>query len=150
MKLDDAIRKQSPQNREYELKLKIESRKHVVHDQRVNGTWRNYESEVVYLVPEQSTQTTLFFSAWLPGLAYDESRRDDEGNPSIVRHEVAIEVAHPLFATIRGAVCRANKNFERHHIMVMTESCYEALKTLEGKHIVGKVLGEMEMEKALG
>lgn len=83
--------------------------------------------QMVFLVPEQSTQMELFFFAWLP--------EDPD-----THHEIAMKAGHPVYGYFKGAVMRRNDRCNQHHIFVMSRGAEEDLKMIKDKFLVVEVL----------
>lgn len=146
-KLEHAIQRKEKINRTYGLNVRIVTRELPLLDDSKKGGKIAYTSRMIYLVPEVSTQSTFFFDAWLPTLAYREDFPD-----MISHNEIAVMIGCPLYRAVRCGVCRKNKNYpEAHHIvLISSEAVEDVLASMEGQIIEVKVLPDLEAEAALG
>lgn len=119
-----------PTERRYRFKCKVIAKDVTYTDEQSTGTFQVTE-KLVFLLPEQSTQRDLFYSAWLP---------DTDEEPA----EVGCEMGHPLYSTFRCALWRRTQFVGDIHLFVMSKGAEESLKPLNGKFIELEVLGEQE------
>lgn len=143
--LEKKIREASPINREYGLNVKVDVRYVDLEDYNQKGEKVTYKSRLVYLVPQVSSSSTMFFDAWLPSVAYKE-----DGN--IFHHEIGVKFSHPLFRVVRCGICRKNKNYpDAHHLVLMnSESSEDLLSSFHGTIIQVLVLPGDQGEAAIG
>ena len=113
-------------NQEYHLKCKVTIKAITYDDTQSTGTTKRTE-EMAFLTPVDSTQKSMFLTAWLP---------DEEDGFT----EIVALAAHPISGPIRCSVHRRDKRMDSNYIFVMTKSAEEALKALNGKELLITVL----------
>ncbi len=87
--------------------------------------------KLVFLLPEDTQERTLFYNAWLP--------------ESIDEHqELGGMIGHPVYSSLRLALWRATEYVRDIHLFVMSKGAEEVLKNLDGKKIALEILGEHE------
>jgi hypothetical protein len=64
--------------------------------------------DFIYLIPQESTQTDLFFAAWLPDISKEVN-------------EIGCRVGSPVYGLLRAYVRRANNIIQRPHIGIMSK-----------------------------
>ncbi len=99
-------------------------------------------AETIVLVPEQTTESDLFFNAWLPAKLTDEELKLTHGKKPY--SEIVFEAGMPINGYFRGALCHSNHLIDRPHIFVMTHRAEFLLSSLEGKKIQLTTLAEGE------
>lgn len=119
-----------PTERRYRFSCKVIAKDVTYTDEQSTGTFQVTE-KLVFLLPQQSTQRDLFFSAWLP---------DTDEQPT----EVGCEMGAPLYSTFRCALWRRTQFVGDIHLFVMSKGAEESLKPLNGKTVEIEVLGEQD------
>jgi hypothetical protein len=119
-----------PTERSYTFNCHVVVKEVTYSDEQSTGT-KLVTEKLVFLMPEQSTQRDLFYSAWLP---------DTDATPQ----EVGCEMGHPVFSTFRAALWRRSQFVGDIHLFVMSKGAEELLKPLEGRRLEVTVLGEQE------
>lgn len=131
---------------QFELTCKVVKKKMSYRDHQSRGKEWNDTADVVLLVPEQTTEASCFFTAWLPDP--EDYKVDEWGQRHIGHNEVGLRVAHPIGGFVRGALYRANNLLPMPHIFVMSKKAEDILQNYEGKKIRVTVLGEKEFDEA--
>lgn len=136
--LENKIQRNEKINRTYALTAKVDVRKIPIEDLKRDGSKITYTSDMIYLIPDVSTQASMFFDAWLPSLSYKD-------NGEIYHHEVILRFGHPLYRDARFGVCRKNKNYpDAHHLVLMdSESAEDVLKQMFGQRVQFTVMPDM-------
>lgn len=80
------------------------------------------EFKIVVLVLEQNDETTRFYSAWLA----------DTENENF---ECLATMGHPIYGSMRLAVCRGNANYPEPHLFVMSKGIEDVLVHKEGERV---------------
>jgi len=114
----------------YQLKAKVIVKDVTYTDEQSTGT-SQVTDKLVFLIPEDSTQRDLFYTAWLP---------DDPDSPQ----EVVCQAGHPVYSTFRAALWRRTQHVGDIHLFVMSKGTEEVLKTMNGLSLVFEVLGQQE------
>ena len=130
MEVYDADQKAS--QRRYYLTCKVYVRDCSYEDVQSTGTTLVSE-KLVFLVPQESDQKTLFMMAWAP--------EED------AYQEIGCEVGYPVYSPFRGALYRVSSfhpDIPMNHIFVMSKGAEEILKRLDGQIVNVEVLGEQE------
>lgn len=122
--------KVKPEEMRYALKAKVVAKEVTYFDEQSTGTVQVTE-KLVFLVPEQSTQRDLFFSAWLP---------DSPEKPV----EVVCQGGHPVYTPFRAALWRRSQHVGEIHLFVMSKGAEEVLKEINGQSFAFEVLGQQE------
>lgn len=125
--------------REYHLKCKVCVRDTTYDDIQSQGSLGLVTEKMVYLRPEPGTETAKFFDAWLPTGKITTANGKEIGTNS---HEVGVKCGHPINGYFRCAVKRRDKDFEDHHLFVMTVSAENDLKMMDGKFVNITVLSQ--------
>lgn len=120
----------TPQQVRYYLKMKIMVKEVTYDDEQSTGVKQTTE-KLVFMIPQQSTQMTKFFMAWLPDTAEEAQ-------------ELGFEIAHPVFLLFRGALWRRTQHVDEYHVLVMSRGAEEELKRFDGKTLDVEVLAEGE------
>lgn len=100
-----------PENRKYRFRCKVVSKR--VNYEDVQGKGKpfeirmNAEAEVVFLIPDDSSQADSFFAAWLPDSDTEHT-------------EVLLSMPRPVYGMCRVAVRRASNWMPRPHLQVMS------------------------------
>ncbi len=102
--------------REYYLKCRVEVREIGFLDHQSNKT-EQVTDKFVFLIPTESSQRDMFFSAWLPDMTE-------------AHHEVAAMIHAPINSPSRLAVMRRNANCKEHHLFVMSLGAEQDLKAM--------------------
>lgn len=98
---------------EFNLMCKIESVTKWYEDTDSKGNVTRQSTKMIYLVPEDSSQRTLFLDAWLP--SYEEET-----------YEVVGLLLSPINKACRFGVRAANADFPQgHHLVLMTVDAEE-------------------------
>lgn len=144
MSAEMAKRKARNVQRDFTIRVLVDSREKTIHDVKRDGSPNIYSVKQYFLVPQQSSETTAFFDAWLP----------DVNEDPVTGHrqwpEVAVAMTYPVNCLMRAAVQRKSKDYpDAHHVIVMTRDVAEVLEKLKGKYLVVKVLAEAQTEKVL-
>lgn len=127
MDFHDAVQK--AQQQRYILSCKVLVKECSYEDEQSKGTVLVTE-KLVFLIPQQSTQQTLFYNTWLPD--YEEYQ------------EIGIEMGYPLYSSFRAALYRQGQFHSSPHIFVMSKGAEEMLKQLDGQLVNVEILGEQE------
>jgi len=131
-------------NREYNIKVLVDKKTFNVKDQKTTGEFFTYQTSLFYLVPQQSTEATMFFDAWLPDININPVTKQRQWP------EIAVQISYPISTNIRCAVQRKSEEYPAsHHIIVMSKDVEEHLDKMVGKYLFVKVLPEKETEKVL-
>lgn len=112
--------------KEYHLKCKVLVKDVSYLDEQSKGSELKTE-QMIFLIPQESTQRTMFLNAWLPDTVEEH-------------HEVVFEGGYPVEGIFKGAVQRRNERCSEHHIFVMSRGAEEDLKAMNGKFIQVKSL----------
>lgn len=125
-----------PTERRYRFKAKVIAKDVTYTDEQSTGTFQVTE-KLVFLLPEQSTQRDLFYSAWLP---------DTDHEPI----EVGCEIGHPVYSCFRAALWRRTQFVGDIHLFVMSKGAEELLKPMNGKSVEIEIMGEQEDQQLDG
>jgi hypothetical protein len=126
----------------FHLTAKVHKKRMAFRDHQSRGKESNETAETIVLVPEQATESDLFFNAWLPPkLTAFELDLTKGVQPHV---EFVMETGFPLNGYFRGALCHANNLLNRPHIFVMTRKAEEILGQYVGKKIKITTLGDGE------
>lgn len=123
-----------PNERHYHIKCKIVSAPMSYEDEQSRGKAIVTE-EMIFLVPEVSSESMRFFGAWLPHV-------DTE------HFEVVAMLPHPINGPCRLSVHRGSRVVHDHHLFVMSVGVERELKKIVGSFIEIDVLPEDEDEYA--
>lgn len=121
---------QKPAERRYTFACKVVAKEVTYLDEQSTGN-QLVNEELVFLIPEQSTQRDLFYAAWLP---------DTDAEPS----EIVCEAGHPVYGAFRSALWRRSQFVGDIHLFVMSKGAEESFKEINGKRIEITVYGEQE------
>ena len=135
-------------NDRFYLTVKVLKKKLSYRDHQSRGKEWNDTAETIILVPDQSTESDLFFNAWLPEKLTEKEKLATHGPKEY--SEVVLEMGNPICGYFRGALCYGNKLIDRPHIFVMTKMAEEKLKSAVGKRIRATVIAEQEEEVLYG
>jgi hypothetical protein len=122
--------KQKACERRYNLKCKVIAKDCSYEDEQSTGNSQVTE-KLVFLLPQDNQERTLFYNAWLP--------EDAESHV-----ELGVTMGHPLYSTFRSALWRATPFVREIHLFVMTKGAEEILKKLDGQLVDVEILGEQE------
>lgn len=128
----------------YELKCKVLKKRMNYREHQSRGKEWNESADVILLVPDTSTESSAFFTAWLPDEADLKLYENGEKGPNCV--EVGMRAEFPVGGFVRGALYRSNHLLPAPHIFVMTKRAEDILQKHVGKKINVTVLGEEEFE----
>jgi hypothetical protein len=103
-----------PTEQRYHLKCKVLVKKVSYMDYQSKGETLITE-DFVFLIPQESTQRSLFMGAWLPDTL--------EGNS-----EIGLEIGRPVEGHARACLRRKNKIVPEAHIFVMSRGAEELIK----------------------
>ena len=125
-----------PTERSYVLKCKIEAFIKTITEKHAS-----YQSQLVFLVPQESDQRTSFLSAWLPETSEEH-------------FELAGIIPPPIDSPCRFAIRRANGDCGQHHLVVMSTGVAKLLAAIAAKGkgaamgVTVKILPESDIEAA--
>jgi hypothetical protein len=122
--------KQKANEKRYYLSCKVLAKDCSYEDEQSTGTTMVSE-QLVFLIPNTSTERDLFYSAWLP-----ENPNDPQ--------ELGVTMGHPVYSTFRAALWRATEYVREIHLFVMSKGAEEILKRLDGQVVNVEILGEQE------
>ncbi len=128
----------------YHLKCKVLVKDISYRDYQSQGEGAMLTEEMVFLLPQESTQRDLFFNAWLPELEQNPVTKEFESGHS----EVACQSGHPIYGYFKCSVHRADERVREPYMFVMSKSSEEELKLLRGKDILVTVLPDSQEGKA--
>lgn len=104
----------SPTNRNYHIKCRIFIKNIGYDDQQSRGSHGNCEAQMVFLEPEDSTESWSFLNAWCP-----ESESEN----------VECSCIGDRVGRFRAAVRRPDRRHGKPHLFVMTVDAEEAIKS---------------------
>lgn len=125
---------------EYVLKCKVIAKDISYEDFQSKGVLGNVTEKMVFLIPKESTQRDLFFTAWLPDLKLDHITKELVADHS----EVSCKAGHPIYGFFKCSVHRADERMREPYLFVMTRATEEDLKALDGKEILITVLPDSQ------
>lgn len=130
----------------YELICKVVRKQLSYRDHQSRGKEWNDTAQVILLVPETTSESSAFFTAWLPP---DGATKVDENGKKVIEYaEVGMRGSYPVSGFFRGALYRANQLLPQPHIFVMSKRVEDLLQHCIGKKIRLTVLGEEEFDEA--
>jgi len=130
----------------FELNCKIVKKKMSYLDHQSRGKKGNETADVILLIPEITTESSCFYTAWLPDEA--DVRVTEWGDKLIAHSEIGMRAGYPIGGLIRGALYRANSLYPSPHIFIMSKKAEDLLQNHVGKKIRITVLGEQEFDEA--
>lgn len=131
---------------QFELICKVVKKPLSYRDHQSRGKEWNETAQVILLVPETTTESSAFFTAWLPD---EGATKIDENGKTVVDYaEVGMRGSYPVSGFFRGALYRANHLLPQPHIFVMSKRVEDLLQHCVGKKIRLTVLGEKEFDEA--
>ena len=116
--------------RRYNLRCKVLVKDCSYEDEQSTGNTQTTE-KLVFLIPEDNEQRTLFYMTWLPDMA-DECQ------------ELGASMGHPMYSTFRLALWRATPFVREIHLFVMSKGAEEILKRLDNQVVNVEILGQSE------
>lgn len=116
--------------RRYNLSCKVIVKDCTYEDEQSKGNSQVTE-KLVFLLPQDNTERTLFYNAWLPEMV-DEHQ------------ELGAVIGHPLYSSLRVALWRSTSFVNEIHLFVMSKGAEEVLKTMNEKIIQVEILGQGE------
>ena len=122
----------TPTQIRYYIKCEVVVKECTFVDEQSNGS-QQVSDTLVALVPQDTTQRTKFFMAWLPDTILEAQ-------------ELGCEIAHPFYTIFRAALWRTTQHFGEIHLLVMTKATEELLKSFNGATVEVEVLAEDEDE----
>ena len=130
----------------YHLTCKVVKKRMSYRDHQSRNKEGNETAEVILLVPEQTTEASCFFRAWLP----DESEKliDQFKREMPACSEVGILADFPIAGFMRAALFRGNNLLPQPHLFVMSHRAEKILSGHIGKKFRFTVLGEREFDEA--
>jgi len=111
----------------YYLTCKVKILPVTYEDYQSKGNMGQVTEDMVFLIPQESDQRSLFYNAWLP-----ETLEEN--------FEIGISMGHPIFGVFRATVRRFHPSLREPHIFVMTRSAEEIFKYIKDKTIKVDVL----------
>lgn len=130
----------------FELICKVVKQHMSYRDHQSRGKEWNQSASVILLVPETTTESTCFMTAWLPDEA--DVKTTEWGEKLIAHSEIGMKAGHPIGGFVRGALYRASNLYPSPHIFVMSKRAEDILQNYVGKKIHVTVLGEKEFDEA--
>lgn len=115
----------------YILNCKVVVKKMSFLDRQSRGQAWNETAQVVLLVPDINTMSSLFLNERLPIL-------DEEHT------EVGMVMGGPIFGFFRGALKRGSKLCDRPNIFVMSKRAENILKYMDGRNFEVTVVSQEE------
>lgn len=141
---DEEIEGRTTADRFY-LLCKVVKKKLSYREHQSRGKEWNETADVIFLVPEQTTESDVFHSVWLPPkLTPEEVKLLPQAQ---VYPEFMMEAGEPVCGYFRGYASWGSTLVPKPHIFVMTKKAEERLQKHVGKKINITVLGDVEEEK---
>jgi hypothetical protein len=100
---------------EYKLNCEIRSKLKYYEDETKSGKKFKDSTEMIYLVPQSSSQQVLFYDAWLPSVESEV-------------YEVAAIMLSPINKTCRLGMRRMNRDCQDHHLVLMSVEIEDEVK----------------------
>lgn len=156
----------NPTNRRYYLTCEVHLQEIPLLERYSKGE-RQITDQMIFLVPQESSERSKFFGAWLP----EESCRfgkvgkgEEYERPEMTRHfyELAAVAGYPVKAPLRLSIFRRDARFPKdHYLLVQSHGAETELKDFvrersKLKNLLSKptikieILGAKESEEVLG
>jgi hypothetical protein len=118
-----------PTEAEYHLKCLILQKTIRSRDQKRNGDWFEEDRTMVFLIPEDNDQRSLFFRAWLPESPQEHSELD-------------VIFPEPISRAAKVSLLNADEYCDKPHMRVMGKWLEDLVieSKLSGKKITVKTL----------